>query len=173
MSSGPSEFTLGSAVGTQARMSASNLFRPLPTLPTSGDVFGPYTGHSSPAVRPMTLDQPSPTEDWLALRNRSSSSRNQEGALPHPYGSYDHISPMQASSRRSSEAGAIDTLIGQIDLAGRARRDDFSSRFGIFNKKAIPPDNRVHPDRLVLGEAFPFLVAQMLKIQVKTLVPPS
>jgi hypothetical protein len=38
-----------------------------------------------------------------------------------------------------------------MDLAARSRRDD-GPRYGMFSKKAIPPDNRVYPDRIILGE---------------------
>lgn len=60
---------------------------------------------------------------------------------------------LQGLGRRSSAVGDIDTLASQIDLTGRGRRiEDLSPRYGMFSKKAIPPDNRVYPDRILLGE---------------------
>lgn len=149
VASGPADFTLGS-VAARGRTGPPSHFRTSAGA-GPGDVFGPYLGPSTPSARSINLDQPSPTDEWLALRSRSASARNQDHALQQPYSNYDSPAHLHNFSRRSSEVGAIGDLVSQMDLAARSRRDD-GPRYGMFSKKAIPPDNRVYPDRIILGE---------------------
>lgn len=121
--SGPAHFTLGSA----AERAPSGLFRAGTVAEKNEDVFGPY-------IRTPSRVMPSETA-WTSTRDRLDH-RASEGSSYATYRIPEH---------RSSQ----DVFGGPSTVDDRFR--DGLIRHGGFNRKAVPPDNRVYPDRIAQG----------------------
>lgn len=66
---------------------------------------------------------------------------------------YPHEAPPKVSpiSRHLSDPGALQGMLNQMDHNARARRRQ-SVGWSTPDRQAIPPENRVFPERIVAGE---------------------
>lgn len=112
------------------------------------DVFGPIAPIGAERYAPMTP----PRDDHLSARSPHTSN----DTLPRPYNSYNANAFRSPLHERRSLASSTLSSPG-ARLFGSPRSDLLpianQSPYGFSNRKAVPPDNRVYPERIALGES--------------------
>lgn len=107
------------------------------------------------------------TDDFFSCRASSLTPSKRRVATPdfgcsssaswsHDKSSSDYETPPRilSLSRRLSEAGTVQGLVNRADIAARARQKQGLGGHWDFNdRKAIPEQNRVFPERIMAGEA--------------------
>ncbi|WWD15844.1 hypothetical protein CI109_100268 [Kwoniella shandongensis] len=169
-------FTLGSAAytpGSLSRVYQDNRSRTDSTA--SSDVFG-YS-HSTEGSSTGQLRTPTSSvfgrvrseNDVFGARSPSSVYSNNWAPVPpntrYPtpqtsdrasihssHHDYDAPSHMLALGRRLGEPGTVQGLMNRADIAARARqRQGLGGHWNLNDRKAIPEQNRVFPERILSG----------------------
>ncbi|RSH78323.1 uncharacterized protein EHS24_002042 [Apiotrichum porosum] len=143
----PSAYTLGSAAYSHSRTSSGAYLPPSSNNPTFN-----ASEPSSPSARHDLASR----FDGLRVQSDVSQVRNALAWAP-PTGPevddmYPHEAPPKVSpiSRHLSDPGALQGMLNQMDHNARARRRQ-SVGWSTPDRQAIPPENRVFPERIVAG----------------------
>lgn len=99
--------------------------------------------------------------DSLSLQSDHVNTRDASAWRMSPeseplYGGYDSNTQLQALGRQLSEPAALQGILNQIDTTARARQQmpSVAPQWGqAIDRQAIPPENRIHPDRIANGES--------------------
>lgn len=129
---------------------ASKLFRDARRPEEDEDVFGPDIRMPT---HPSRSPAPPPSHGSSSWGSARPPADRAQDVLPRPYGNYEHAAYLRAPSTSASLHGSPGRGLDRACVDERyASREDSLLRYGVFNRKAVPPDNRVHPERIVQGK---------------------
>ncbi|WVQ78027.1 hypothetical protein IAT38_000108 [Cryptococcus sp. DSM 104549] len=166
--------TLGSAAYVPGALGRTTSHTPRPESTSSSDLFGYSYSTGVSASSHSNLHTPSTssygrlrTDDVFSNRPPTSLQAERESADSARYHSpasgpwtpdagspaeYETPPHILALSRRLSEPGTVQGLVNRADIAARARqRQGLGGHWNVNDRKAIPEQNRVFPERIMSG----------------------
>ncbi|WVN85271.1 uncharacterized protein L203_100416 [Cryptococcus depauperatus CBS 7841] len=159
-------FSLGSAAYIPGSLNVlrSNSASHIDILTASHPVDDIYSRRKS---SPSSLGRFRADEDFFSSQSPSYSSSKRERNISSPispcwnkepstYSDYEGTpSRILSLSRRLSEAGTVQGLVNRADITARAKqRQGLGGHWDVNDRKAIPEQNRVFPERITAGLDF-------------------
>ncbi|ODO03398.1 hypothetical protein L198_02245 [Cryptococcus wingfieldii CBS 7118] len=134
-------FSLGhSAESTGVHTPSSATFN---RLRSDDDIFTSRSASLSPTKREVSASGPA---------YNAASPWARRGSTPAVFSGADTPPRMLSLSRRLSEAGTVQGLVNKADITARARqRQGLGGHWDANDRKSIPEQNRVFPERIVAG----------------------